>query len=161
MIGKSLMPKLYVTVGVPGSGKSTWIANQKWNPGTVFVSTDQHVEDHARKLGKTYSEVFADYMSTAVRLMSQQVIAAREAGVDIVWDQTSTTEGARARKFNMLRGYNYEAIAVVFPTPEPAELQRRLASRPGKEIPDHVMRQMINNFSMPDLDEGFAEVIVL
>lgn len=155
------MPKLYVTVGVPGSGKSTWIASQTWNPGTVFVSTDQHVEDHARKLGKTYSEVFADYMPTAIDLMSKQVIAARKAGVDIVWDQTSTTKAARARKFNMLRGFNYEAIAVVFPTPEPVELQRRLASRPGKEIPEHVMRQMINNFSMPTQAEGFAKVIVL
>jgi hypothetical protein len=36
-----------------------------------------------------------------------------------------------------------------------------LASRPGKEIPDHVMRQMINNFSMPTQAEGYAKVIVL
>jgi heterogeneous nuclear ribonucleoprotein U-like protein 1 len=155
------MSKLYVTVGVPGSGKSTWIANQSWNDGTVFVSTDQHVEDYAKSVGKTYSQVFKDYMPTAIDLMSRQVIAARKTGVDIVWDQTSTTKAARARKINMLKDWKYEAIAVVFPTPEPEELKRRLASRPGKEIPDSVMKQMINNFSVPTKAEGFNEVIVL
>lgn len=155
------MPKLYVTVGVPASGKSTWIANQTWPEGTVFVSSDQHVENYARSVGKTYSEVFKDYMPTAIDLMCQQVVAAREAGADIVWDQTSTNRKARARKFNMTKGYGYEAIAVVFPVPEPAELQRRLDSRPGKEIPDFVMRDMINNFSMPTVAEGFKEIILL
>ena len=155
------MPKLYVLVGVPAAGKSTWVANQNWAPGTAFVSTDQHVEDYARKVGKTYSEVFKDYMPTAIDLMSKQVIAARKAGVDIVWDQTSTNKAARARKINMLKDWEYEAIAVVFLTPGPEELKRRLASRPGKEIPDSVMKQMINNFSMPSTAEGFNKVIVL
>jgi gluconate kinase len=53
---------------------------------------------------------------------------------------------------------DYEHIAVVFRTPEPEELARRLASRPGKNIPDHVMRSMIDNFEMPTLDEGFTQV---
>jgi tRNA uridine 5-carbamoylmethylation protein Kti12 len=46
----------------------------------------------------------------------------------------------------------------VFKTPEPEELARRLASRPGKNIPDHVMRSMIDNFEMPDTEEGFTQV---
>ena len=53
---------------------------------------------------------------------------------------------------------DYEHIAVVFKTPEPEELARRLASRPGKNIPAHVMRSMIDNFEMPTLDEGFTQV---
>jgi gluconate kinase len=53
---------------------------------------------------------------------------------------------------------DYEHIAVVFKTPEPEELARRLASRPGKNIPDHVMRSMIDNFEMPDTEEGFTQV---
>ena len=97
-----------------------------------------------------------DYMPTAVNLMADKVVRAREAGRDIIWDQTSMSIKSRKRKFNMLR--DYEHIAVVFKTPEKAELARRLASRPGKNIPDHVMRSMIDNYDAPTEEEGFKEI---
>jgi predicted kinase len=148
--------KCYQLVGVPASGKSTWIKNQEWAVDCVVVSTDEFVEAHALEQGKTYSEVFDEYMPTAVKLMADKVVEAREAGKDIIWDQTSTGVKARARKFNMLP--DYEHIAVVFKTPEADELARRLASRPGKNIPAHVMRSMIDHFEMPDEEEGFSQV---
>lgn len=152
------MPKLYVLVGVPGAGKSTWVASQEWS-NTVFISTDKFVDEYALEVGKTYSEVFDSYMPTAIKRMTNEVIEARKAGKDIVWDQTSTSRGARARKLNMLK--EYEAIAVVFKTPDQEELAKRLASRPGKNIPDYVMKQMINNFSIPSEDEGFNKIMVI
>ena len=150
------MPKCYQLIGVPGSGKSTWVKNQEWAADCVVVSTDEFVEDYAREVGSTYNDVFDDYMPTAVNLMAEKVVRAREAGKDIIWDQTSMSIKSRKRKFNMLR--NYEHIAVVFKTPEKEELARRLASRPGKNIPDHVMRSMIENYDVPTEDEGFKEI---
>ena len=150
------MPRCYQLVGVPASGKSTWIKNQDWANDCVVVSTDEFVEAHAQEVGKTYSEVFDEYMPTAVKLMADKVVEAREAGKDIIWDQTSTGVKARARKFNMLP--DYEHIAVVFKTPDPLELIIRLKSRPGKNIPAHVMRSMIDNFEMPTEEEGFKEI---
>ena len=67
------MNKLYVLVGVPGSGKSTWVKNQKWANDCVVVSTDEFVEDYAKECGLTYSEVFDDYMPTAVKLMANKI----------------------------------------------------------------------------------------
>lgn len=150
------MAKCYQLVGVPASGKSTWIKNQEWADDCVIVSTDEFVEAHAQEQGKTYSEVFAEYMPTAVKLMADKVIQAREAGKDIIWDQTSTTLASRARKFNMLP--DYEHIAVVFKTPEHKELYRRLFSRPGKDIPDHVIASMIASWEDPTEEEGFSQV---
>ena len=85
------MPKCYQLVGVPGSGKTTWINNQDWTRDCAYISTDRLVEEYAAAEGKTYSEVFNEYMPRAVELMAQEVIVAREAGRDIIWDQTSTT----------------------------------------------------------------------
>ena len=150
------MPKCYQLIGVPGSGKSTWTKNQQWILGMEYVSTDHHVEVYAKEQGKTYSEVFTDYMPRAVELMAEEVRDAREAGRDIIWDQTSTTVKSRARKFNMLPDYYH--IAVVFPTPEHKELMRRLMSRPGKEIPDHVVASMIASWEDPTEEEGFKEI---
>ena len=150
------MPKCYQLIGVPGAGKSTWTKSQQWILGMEYVSTDHHVEVYAEQQGKTYSEVFTEYMPTAVELMAQEVVAARTAGRDIIWDQTSTTIASRARKFNMLPDYYH--IAVVFPTPEHKELMRRLLSRPGKDIPDHVIASMIASWEDPTEEEGFKEI---
>jgi gluconate kinase len=56
----------------------------------------------------------------------------------------------------MLR--DYEHIAVVFTTPDRAELDVRLAGRPGKHIPKTVVDSMINGFEMPTEEEGFKEI---
>ena len=150
------MPRCYQLVGVPASGKSTWVKNQEWAVDCVIVSTDEFVENYAREVGSTYSAVFEEYMPTAVNLMVDKVVEAREAGKDIIWDQTSTTEKSRVRKFNMLP--DYEHIAVVFNTPDRAELDVRLSGRPGKHIPKRVVDSMIEGFEMPSTSEGFIQV---
>jgi predicted kinase len=88
--------------------------------------------------------------------MAEAVVAAREAGRDIIWDQTSTTRGSRRKKFTMLP--DYHSVAVVFPTPNKEEHARRLAGRPGKKIPWNVLNGMISGFQMPTLEEGFDEI---
>lgn len=150
------MPKCYQLIGVPGSGKTTWITNQDWATTCAYISTDKFVDAYAREVGKTYSEVFEEFMPRAVELMTQEVAVACEAGRDIIWDQTSTTLASRARKFNMLPGY--EHIAVVFETPDNVELKRRLKSRPGKVIPKRVIETMIEFWDEPSEEEGFSQI---
>lgn len=150
------MPTCYQLVGVPASGKSTWVSNQNWISDFVIVSTDSYVDKFARRMNQTYSQVFDKVMPRAVRLMARKVNLAKRQGKDIIWDQTSTTVSSRKKKFRMLPEYDH--IAVVFSTPNMLELQKRLNSRPGKNIPDHVIQNMIKNFDMPSDSEGFVEI---
>jgi len=150
------MPRCYQMVGVPGSGKSTWIANQAWAQDCVIVSTDRWIEVFARELNSTYSEVFDLFMPAAVRAMSAEVNCAQAQGRDIIWDQTSVSVASRRKKFASLP--DYEHVAVVFRTPEQGELTRRLAQRPGKTIPDSVLRNIIDSFEEPTEEEGFQEI---
>ena len=150
------MNKVYVLVGVPGSGKSTWVADQLWAKDCVYSSSDQLIEEEAARQGKTYNDIFKGYVNTAVFLMLDQAQAARDAGRDIIWDQTSVSVKSPRKKISVLP--DYEHIAVVFKTPEESELRRRLASRPGKDIPWEIVSSMIKNFEMPTEEEGFKEV---
>lgn len=152
------MPTCYQLVGVPGSGKTTWVESQIWACHCVHISTDAFVERFARKMGKTYSEVFHEVMPRCIRLMMRAVNKARSEKRDIIWDQTSTTIVSRIRKFSALPDYDH--IAIVFPTPEKSELERRLASRPGKTIPIEVVEQMAFDLEMepPTEEEGFREI---
>jgi gluconate kinase len=114
------------------------------------------VEEWAESVGKTYTEVFEEYMPVAVAKMADAVNDARDKGMNIIWDQTSTTIVTREKKFRMLP--EYYAIAVVFSTPEPKEHEKRLASRPGKVIPSEVLQSMIDKWEEPTLEEGFNEI---
>jgi len=152
------MTILYVLVGVPGSGKSTWIGHQTFDwDTTVIVSTDRHVERYAKSVGQTYNEVFDDYMPTAVGLMATEARDAFENNKIVIWDQTSTSVKTRAKKLRMAPEH-YTKIAVVFKTPA-AELHVMMLDRPGKNIPDYVLRNMIANFVYPTVDEGFDRII--
>ena len=150
------MKHLYVLVGVPASGKSTWIKNQDWALGLNIVSTDVWVEDYANRMGKTYSDVFDEYMPTAVKLMADHAVKCRENNHDIIWDQTSTTVLSIAKKIRMLP--DYYKIAVVFKTPPMEELKTRLASRAGKVVPMEIVESMIANWEEPTKEEGFDEI---
>lgn len=151
-----MKPKLYMLIGVPASGKSTWISKQDWAKDCCIVSTDKYVEEYAKWNAKTYTEVFAEYMPKAVELMTAEVVYARENNQDIIWDQTSTTIASRRKKFAMLP--DYYAIAVVFRTPNRDELDVRLSGRPGKHIPKYVVDSMIEKWEEPTEDEGFSEI---
>jgi predicted kinase len=147
-------------VGVPGSGKSTWVKSKDFDWGkTVVVSTDQYIELRALSQGLTYNDMFESTIKDATADMLRTVHQAVRAGTDIVWDQTNTTVASRAKKLRNIPS-SYKKIAVYFKTPESEEHARRL-DRPGKSIPAHVMKSMITSLEIPTLDEGFDEVIIV
>lgn len=149
-------PKLYMLIGVPGAGKSTWIANQDWTKDIPIVSSDKFIDEHAAKEGKTYNEVFKDYVKIATHLMENQVLICKANNTDIIWDQTNTSAKSRKAKLDKLEGY--EKIAIVFRTPDRSELDVRLSGRPGKHIPKTVVDSMIANLEEPTEEEGFKEI---
>ena len=153
------MLKVYVLIGVPGSGKSTWVNNQTLVEEYTYVSTDFWVEQFAKAANTSYTEIFEKVMPDAIEQMLEQVRLSRNYNSNIVWDQTSTTIASRKKKFKMLP--YYEHIAVVFPTPDRAELDRRLANRPGKVVPVEVVDSMIAGFQMPTLAEGYSQIIIV
>ena len=81
-------------------------------------------------------------------------------GADIVWDQTNLVPKSRANKLAQIPK-NYRKVAVYFTTPDTKELDRRLANRPGKTIPAHVITSMVSQLQPPTAAEGFDEVITV
>ena len=149
------MSRVYMMIGVPGSGKSTWINSQDWIKDCVLVSTDKLIELEAGRQGKTYNDVFTSYIDEANRLMIEDVKAAVAEGKDVIWDQTNTNRKSRKTKLAQVPGYH--KIAIVFDTPDEDEWQRRLDSRPGKSIPRAVLKAMSQGLQLPTEDE-FDEI---
>ena len=153
------MPTLYMLIGIPAAGKSTWIAKQAFDGSkTRIISTDNIIERRAQEQGKTYSEVFQKEIKGATHQMNRDLKQAVAAGDDIVWDQTNLTRKGRAGKLAEIPE-SYRKVAVFFATPDDAELKRRLASRPGKTIPANVVLAMKNQIERPGTGEGFDEIV--
>lgn len=155
------MPTYTMLVGMPGSGKSTWLAHAHidWSR-TIVASTDNIIELRAREQGKTYSEVFQAEIKSATQQMNQTIQKAFAQGLNVILDQTNVSAKTRAAKLAQVPD-NYRKVAVFFPTPPDAELKRRLENRPGKTIPQNVIMGMKSQLEMPSESEGFDEVIVV
>ena len=145
-------------VGVPAAGKSTWInANSK--PNTIVISSDDIITAWAAFQGQTYDEGFAEFIKPAsAKAKADYREALGDGAAHIVVDRTNLTAKSRKEWIDAARKHNYRVNAVVFPTPDDAELTERLASRPGKTIPAHVMSSMKGNFTMPRAEEGIDEI---
>ena len=155
------MPKCTILVGVPGSGKSTWLSRNYLNmiSGSVVISTDDIITSIARIAGFTYNDIFSDAITLAEKIMWKQLRHAAEDGRDIYIDRTNMTVNSRKKFIDYLKPYGYTFDCVVFGVPEGEEWQRRLDSRPGKTIPQEAIDRMINSFEMPTEAEGFKNVI--
>jgi len=154
-------PTLYMLIGVPASGKSSWVKRQMFdNQQTYVASTDDYIESVASVLNTTYNEVFTANINAATKAMNKEVKAAIDLGLDIVWDQTNTTFFSRKRKLQMIPP-SYKKVAVFFPTPDEETLKKRLDSRVGKKIPERFVHLAIVSLEPPDKFEGFDEIIVV
>jgi predicted kinase len=153
------MPKLIMLVGAPASGKTTW-ALENTKVGTFIYSTDFLLEEWAKEINSTYNEVFKRFIDMATSMSNDRLKKTIERNEDIVWDQTNLTVKSRKAKLAKIPS-NYERIAVYFVTPAGEEHKRRLDSRPGKTIPAHILKNMIDSIEMPTEDEGFDRVIVI
>ena len=161
------MPTLTVMVGLPASGKSTYLkfVDDPEFGDTVFVySTDRYIESCAQLNGMTYNEAFDEFIKPATKNMNDLLKIAFRQGVDVFWDQTNMSAKKRAKILRQFPAH-YRKVCVCFVPPqnddEWAELQRRLVSRPGKSIPSHIIESMADSYVQPTLAEGFDEVKLL
>ncbi len=150
------MPKFIMLIGMPASGKSTLIKSLSCN--ATVISTDDIIEEYAKEQGKTYDEVFADYIKEATFRFNAFIQDDTYCGVDIVIDRTNMSVKSRARVMAQIsQGFKYEKIAVVVSC-DPVEREKRLLSRPGKTIPLHVIKSMEASYEPPTHEEGFTNI---
>lgn len=150
------MPTVYMLVGVPGAGKTTWLNNKEISIEDSIVGSDYIIQEVADYFGISYTDAFPDLINFATNMMYKEIDLATKNGYNIYWDQTNTTRKAREFKLTKIP-IHYQKVAVYFPTPD--NLEERLASRPGKTIPYHVVQSMVENLEMPMIEEGFDDII--
>ncbi len=154
------MNKLYMLVGLPCSGKTTF--REIHFPRTEYehISSDDTIERNATMLNMKYFEIFPDLIDFAEKINRIKAEQAVKKQHSVVWDQTNLTVKSRAKKLALFPETYYK-IAYIFNQPSEEVLKERLNEayrKHNKMIPELVLERMIKSFEYPIQDEGFSEI---
>jgi predicted kinase len=147
---RASMPRIILAVGLPGSGKSTYLANQGAHPISSDAIRLQLVDDEADQT--LHSRVFA----TARYLLKQRIELQRPV---TYIDATNLTRRDRKPFIALARKFGCEIDALFFDIPLDVCKARNVA-RP-RLVPDHVLDQMAAKLAPPSIDEGFSRIEVV
>ena len=155
------MTRCYFLIGPPASGKSSWIARNRFLLDPVVISSDDYSSAEAARLGLSYHDYVKqmDYQEVVKRLSTKMVEAVMRSAV-IVIDQTNCSVKDR-KLFRRFIPASYETIGVVFEWREEV-LRERLArreSQTGKHVPTYVLEQKMRSFMHP-LPHEFDHVLI-
>lgn len=142
---------IYMMVGIPGSGKSTWI-REHIEPSWIVLSPDAILEQRYNYewTPERASEAWAEsYRHFGALLLS---------GTTIVWDATFISPIIRAAILHTSKGAGYRVVAVFFDTPVDVCVERN-ATRAREPVPESTIRRMADGLVAPTEGEGFDSVV--
>lgn len=144
--------KITVLVGIPGSGKSTWVKESYDGNGEVLSSDAIREELYGDEaIQGNPSEVFDELYYRMEECLKRDL--------DVVIDATSIGKRERYTTIKMAKQYNAELEAIVFKTPIAVCIRRN--DERVRTVPDYAMDHMIRKFEDPTIAEGFDAIRVI
>lgn len=145
-------PVLYIMVGVPGSGKTTYAQNYLANDSTIILSSDD-----IRK------ELFGDEAiqsdpAKVFDLLYKRMNTYLGKGKNVVVDATNIDKAGRHKTFEKISSECIKKAVVISVDKEVAIRQNKMRKR---RVKPWVIEKYFNKFEMPEKSEGFNEIIVI
>lgn len=147
------MANLWMTCGLPGSGKSTWAkANLK---KCVYISRDEI------RFGLVdEDEDYFSHENEVYRVFIHEIQDCLNQGKDVVADATHLNWSSRSKLLKNLSGFDTVSI-VYFDVPIDVCIKRN-AERKGRAcVPENVIKQMTKHFSDPRKDSYHYDQIII
>lgn len=148
-------PTLYVMIGVPGSGKTTYARTHL--PNAIRISLD---DLRLMMSGETYQERLEPAISIAAGALVQSLLpyCALRAW-DVVFDATDVTRARRAPLVAAARAFGFRPVAIYIATALGlAHIRNRQRPFP---VPGEVIGSFAHRLEPPTVEEGFDEVVVV
>lgn len=146
-------PILIMTIGLPGSGKSTYAKNiEITNPDGRTTRPVIHSSDALRK------ELYGDeaIQGDNGKLFNELHVRIKRdlsSGKDVVYDATCLKKKTRIQFISELKNINCEKYCICFATTFDACLHNN--NQRERKVPVDVIKRMQMSFAPPDFNEGF------
>lgn len=149
--------KLYIMVGIPASGKSTFAKKYDIFNNIVIISRDKirfsllKEEDSYFSKEEEVYDIFCKEINDNLAL-----------GFDVFADATHLTKKSRAKLIkNINKNFLLDISAIYMDIPL-KECIKRNKNRQGREyVPEKEVEKMYNNLQKPDLEEGFKTIYIV
>ena len=143
-------PKVVLTFGISGSGKSTWIGKNL--PDYTVISLDAL---RKKILGSRSDQ---SQNSKIVHLAKEELKTLLRSNNKIVWDATNLRRDFRQQVISISRRYRALVTIVVFHCPETIYFERNRQRQ--HSIPEKVLIRQLQQIEFPELDEGDRIIII-
>jgi predicted kinase len=146
---------LYIAVGLPGSGKSTYAKEFIKGKDIEYLSSDSL----RAVFGKDESD-----QSVTPKVFSHiktKVDEFLKDGKNVLVDATSVNRKERSDYINTAKKYGAKVVALVFKMDRNGLIARnkKRGEEGGRVVPDWVIDKMLNKFEEPSHDEGIDVII--
>lgn len=146
---------LYVLVGPPGSGKSTWGKCFATKNNIAYLSSDEY----RAKLGTGENDQSVSAkVFQHLKKLTKVVI---DSGVSVMIDATNMHRKARKEFLDIVKeDKTIKRIAIVFERDRQLLLERNIkrGNEGGRNVPENIIDSMLSKYQRPDKTE-FDEII--
>jgi len=148
---------LYVCVGAPGSGKSTWSKQLvKDNDNVIRLCPDEF----RALVGTGEDDMSVSHIAFNITYEETDKILSN--GKSVVIDATNMYKKARKKFLKIADKYNCNKVAVVFEMTKENLIERNIqrSMNGGRRVPDDVIDRMLTSYQTPTNDEFNSIVFI-
>ena len=146
---------LYITVGLPGSGKSTYAKEFIKGKEIEYLSSDS--------LRAVFGKSEEDQTVTPLVFghIKRKVDEFLKDGKNVMVDATSVNRKERSDYISTAKKYGAKVVAIVFKMDRQGLIDRnkKRGEQGGRVVPDWVIDKMLNKFEDPSYSEGIDVMI--
>jgi predicted kinase len=146
---------LYIAVGLPGSGKSTYAKNFIKGKDIEYLSSDE--------LRAVYGKDETDQSVTPIVFghIKRKVDEFLKDGKNVLVDATSVNRRERSDYINSAKKYGAKVVALVFKMDRNGLIARnkKRGEEGGRVVPTHIIDRMLSKYEDPSFDEGIDVII--